>query len=210
VGRTAARDLLLAEYTVSRETVSRIEIFIAELRKWNQTVNLVSPLDIDRLWDRHVIDCVAAWRFVSSANRILDIGSGAGFPGIIFAIMAQSDKKNAELTLVEANQRKAAFLRVVCSQLELNVRVMPSRVENMGAESADIVSSRAFASIASTLSLLRRSLITTKKICLMKGNKVNGELTAASKIWHMTYQIYAPYGSRKGYILEIADDFRIL
>ena len=107
-----ARSLLESRYSVSRETMARLDRFTAVLEAWNARLNLVSSQSIGHAWDRHILDSAQVLDPVRSRQQVrwADIGSGAGFPGLIVAILGSELIPGLDVTLFESNARKCAFL----------------------------------------------------------------------------------------------------
>ena len=129
----------------------RLEAYVALVRRWQEVKNLVAPSTLPVIWSRHVADSAQAHLAAPMARRWLDLGSGAGFPGLVTAILI-ADEPGAAVTLVEANGRKAAFLMAVARELKLPVKVISERIESVAQRHADIgavdaVSARALAGL---------------------------------------------------------------
>ena len=111
-------------FAVSRETLARLETYEAKLKQWQKTINLVAPSTLDEVWQRHFADSAQLWALAPpAAKHWLDVGSGAGFPGLVLAILG-AEKKATRHTLVESDSRKAAFLREVARELGQDHRVV--------------------------------------------------------------------------------------
>lgn len=132
---------------VSRETIDRLAEFVALLTKWQRVKNLVGPSALDEIWTRHIADSAELVRVAPAARRWLDLGSGAGFPGMIVAILL-ADQKDAMVDLVDSNAGKCAFLREAARELGVPARVHNARIEDLVTdwpEPVDAVSARALA-----------------------------------------------------------------
>lgn len=156
--------------------------FVALLRKWNARVNLVAPADLDHLWPRHIEDALQLVALVpSGAARGIDLGSGAGFPGLVLAIAT-----GLPFDLIEADQRKAAFLREAARITRAPVRVRASRIEEAAVEPAPLVTARGLAPLPRLLPLVAPKLRSGGTALLLKGASYETELTAARREWQMT------------------------
>jgi 16S rRNA (guanine527-N7)-methyltransferase len=166
---------------VSRETRARLNTYAELLRKWQRTINLVGPRTLDDLWNRHFIDSAQLMPLIPSTARVLvDFGSGAGFPGLVLAILGV-----AQVHLIESDQRKATFLREVARATGTPVTVHTKRIEQVTPFPADVVSARALAPLNDLLGYAA-PFISPDSLCLFpKGQMVEDELTAASKTWNM-------------------------
>ena len=135
--RSAAGDAVVSTaddfartFSVSRETVEKLQIYEAKLRKWQPAVNLVSPKTLDQVWHRHFADSAQLAGFISEATRsVLDLGSGAGFPGLVLAILLQERSSPPSVTLIESDTRKAAFLSDVARSVDNPARILSTRIE---------------------------------------------------------------------------------
>lgn len=148
---SAKRALLAAGVDgVSRETLDRLVVFVDLLRRWNTTHNLVGPTALDDIWHRHVADSAQLRIIAPQAIRWLDIGSGAGFPGVVMAILL-AETAGARIDLIEASARKAAFLREAIRITAAPAAVHRGRIEDLlpgWEENIDAVSARALAPMA--------------------------------------------------------------
>lgn len=138
----------LRDMQVSRETLAGFEKWFQLLRGWNNSINLVQKSTVDQFWQRHALDSYQLCRLVpEGATKLLDMGAGAGFPGLALAIYLKSDSKwaGAQIDLVESNGKKCSFLRAVIRDLSLPARVLQERAEQIAPCEYDVISARAFA-----------------------------------------------------------------
>ena len=182
----AAARTLFGE-TVSRETWERLEHFVDLLLRWQRSTNLVAASTMPQAWTRHVADSLQLMTLAPDARRWIDLGSGAGFPGLVIAC-ALAGKSGAQVHLVESVQKKAAFLRAVVSDLSLPAIVHARRIEDFVSattERFDVVTARALAPLEKLIGYAI-PLLTTGAIGLFpKGQDVEAELTQASKSWRI-------------------------
>jgi 16S rRNA (guanine527-N7)-methyltransferase len=167
---------------VSRETMERLEAYAALLVAWSARINLVGRATLDDLWRRHFFDSAQLRPLIPPATRsLVDLGSGAGFPGLVLAILGASG-----VELVEADSRKAAFLREAARITAAAVTIRGCRVEAVAPHEVDVVTARACAPLDRLLALGER-FIGPRTTCLfLKGARVDEELTEAAKAWTMT------------------------
>lgn len=199
------RRAALALTPVSRETEERLNAIVALLRKWQGTINLVAPGTLPQLWQRHVADSLQLVPLAGGARRWVDIGSGAGFPGLVVAA-ALADEPGADITLVESDTRKAAFLREAARIAELPATILPNRIEQVAARIAagvEIVSARALAPLPRLLDLAAPLLASGATGLFLKGQDVDKELTEASKSWNVEVEIAPSRTDTHGRILII-------
>ena len=180
---------LLPGLNVSRETFLRLKEYEKLLFKWNAKINLVSRSTLDNFWNRHVLDSA---QFLSSvgekAGKWVDLGSGGGSPGLVVAILSDEIEPVNKLFLVEADVRKAVFLKTVCRELGLKVEVYNNRIEELPPMSANIVSARALAPLK-TLCLYAKSHLEKDGVAVFaKGENWKAELVEAQKKWIFSYE----------------------
>lgn len=191
---------------VSRETEAALSDYVAALKKWNASINLISRSSMDALWERHVLDSAQLFPFFpGTARHYLDIGSGAGFPGIVIAILARDRLPALSTGLIESDRRKAAFLRQVISGLGLSADVVVQRIEEATPAGADIVTARALAPLPRLLHLAERHLRPGGLALLPKGSGWRAEVKDALADWRFSVQNHQSITEQSGAILEIGD-----
>jgi 16S rRNA (guanine527-N7)-methyltransferase len=169
---------------VSRETFEKIEAYAALLREEAPRQNLVSSSTLDQLWDRHILDSAQLVRFEPSPGASwVDIGSGAGLPGIVIACLVQGP-----VTLIEPRRLRAEFLHRVCESLRIGATVIPSRVERVE-RSYDVITARAVANMAQLLNISAH-LSTRKSLWVLpKGRSAAAELAEAQQAWQGEFHV---------------------
>ena len=183
---------------VSRETSERLDRFEATLRRWNRRINLVGDRTLADLTARHIDDSLQLVALLPPSGRIVDLGSGAGFPGLIVALAT-----GRHVTLVEADRRKAAFLQEAGRATEAPVTVIARRVEASGLVDVDVVLARALAPLPLLLTLAS-PLLRRDGVCLfLKGARAASELTEAEARWQMEVLRHPSATAPDGCILEI-------
>lgn len=166
---------------VSRETLGKLQTYADLLVKWQARINLIGPKTVPDLWRRHMLDSAQLLPLLpANTQTVVDMGSGAGFPGLVLAICGVP-----KVHLIESDQRKAAFLREAARVVGVPVTVHNDRVEALEPFEADVLTARALAPVAQLLELGHR-FIGPKTVCLfLKGQNVEVELTEAHKMWSM-------------------------
>jgi 16S rRNA (guanine527-N7)-methyltransferase len=166
---------------VSRETLAKLERLVAFLLHWNSTVNLIARADEPYVWDRHIADSLQlAPLMTPPPERAIDLGSGAGFPGLILAIAT-----GVPFDLIEADQRKAAFLREAARVTGAPVHVHPIRIEAADLPPARLITARAVAPLPKLLALAAPLLAPGGACLFLKGSNAYTELTHAATQWQM-------------------------
>ncbi|MEM9047697.1 MAG: 16S rRNA (guanine(527)-N(7))-methyltransferase RsmG [Pseudomonadota bacterium] len=174
-----------ARFDVSRETMERLELYHTLLQKWSRGINLVARSSLDDVWRRHFADSAQLLDLASrDAKQWLDLGSGAGFPGLVIAILAQQKRPELSCTLLDSDARKGEFLRTVIRHAKIGCTVKTVRVETVEPKCYDVVSARAVAPLTRLLSLAK-PFLGPGSICLfLKGKSAKTELTEAHRTWH--------------------------
>ena len=183
----ANRAAALAANPVSRETLARLDRFVAALLDWQRRVNLIAPSTIPHLWTRHVADSLQLVALAPQARVWADLGSGGGFPGLVIAC-ALAGMPGAKVHLVESIGKKAAFLHEAARLAEVPAIVHQARIEHFVAnvpERIDAVTARALAPLPELLALSAPLLKTGAQALFPKGQDVEAELTEASKYWNI-------------------------
>lgn len=196
----------LAGRLVSRETMQRLKAYEALLRKWNPAINLVSRSTLDRLWDRHFVDSAQIFDLCSARGRLwADLGSGGGFPGLVVAILAMERRSDLSVTLIESDQRKAAFLSTVAREVDAKVRVLPERIEAVPGLSADTLSARALAPLVKLLEYAELHLSPGGLALFPKGASHEDEISQALEKWRFSYEVTRSMTDASAVILSIRD-----
>ncbi|GJE25484.1 16S rRNA (guanine(527)-N(7))-methyltransferase RsmG [Methylobacterium organophilum] len=188
----AERDRVLAESGVSRETGEALNLYVEQLRRWQSVKNLVGPGTLSEVWSRHVADALQLLALVPEARRWVDLGSGAGIPGLILAI-AGRERPGFHVKLVESNARKCAFLTETARLTTAPVQVLNKRIEAVmpDLEVTDIVCARALAPLQQLLAwsepLLKKGAIGV----FPKGRDAAAELTEAQRGWRFDHDLIA-------------------
>ena len=188
---------------VSRETRERLVTFAALLERWNSRINLVSPRDLPSLWSRHVADSLQLALDLPPGAPFLDLGSGGGFPGLVLAIAAE-----APVTLIESDQRKAAFLREAARTCAVTATVLACRIEQAETPPASWITARALASVPRLLELAKPLLAPGGTCLFLKGAQADAELTAARRGWHMAATCLPSRTHPNSCIMSIRDPWR--
>ena len=169
---------------VSRETMDRLEVYSKLLEKWNPAINLVSKTTLKNKWHRHFLDSAQLWQHLPNyAKTLVDIGSGAGFAGLVLAIIALEKKPLLKFILIESDSRKCAFMRNVSREINLDVQIITKRIEEVTDIKADVITARALATVSQLLEY-SRNILKDNGVCLfLKGNACCDELKIAKESW---------------------------
>ena len=190
-----------ARLALDETTLARLDVYAELLAKWQQKLNLIGPKTLPDLWQRHVLDSGQLHaRLPPGARTLVDMGSGAGFPGLVLAIMG-----GPAVTLIEADQRKAAFLREAARLTDAAVEVRAERLERTAKAPVDVVTARALAPLAALLTWSEGFVAGATTCLFLKGAAVEGELTDAAAGWMMSVKRHASLSHAEGVVLELTD-----
>ena len=185
---------------VSRETLSVIKEYISLLLHWQKSINLIGSSTVDEIWQRHILDSAQLNQYLRKPGHLFDLGSGAGFPGIIIAIMGHPN-----VTLIDSNTKKCAFLREASRSLGVEIKIKNVRIEDYKPKKrAKYITSRALAPLDKLLYYSQPLLESGGECIFHKGANFETELTQAKKNWNMTIQKHVSLSGVDGVIVEIA------
>lgn len=188
-------------FRVSRETLEKLQIYESQLRKWNPAINLVAKSTLDDIWGRHLADSAQLMPLVPTGISLqVDLGSGAGFPGLVMAILG-----GHPVHLIESDQRKAAFLRETARLTGADATIHAVRIEAATVPPADLVTARALAELSLLLPWAYR-LMKKDGVCLFpKGKTAADELTAVADSWNMRVERFPSQTDAAGTLLRLSD-----
>jgi 16S rRNA (guanine527-N7)-methyltransferase len=191
---------------VSRETLARVGAYLAVLDDWRERINLIGPGEGRHLWRRHVLDSLQLLKEIFPTElRVADLGSGAGFPGLVLAC-ALAEREGGCVTLVEKSVRKSQFLEAAIAAVGLPAEVLNQRLEDPAAKDRfDVVTARALAPLPKLLGYAYGWLKPSGKALLMKGRDAVKELTEADASWTFERSIRPSLSSPEGQILTVSD-----
>ena len=195
------------ETNVSRETLDKLELFAGLLIQWNPRVNLVSKDSLKNLWRRHIADSAQLREIIPAYDgALVDVGSGAGFPGMVLAIMGLRN-----IYLIESNERKCVFLQEVARKTGCSVTVHNTRLGNEGVKSspklpkAEIITARAVTRLDKLLDIVY-PLVYDRTCCIFhKGSRVDEELCSAQNNWQFSLEQLPSKSDPSGAILKLSN-----
>ena len=189
---------------VSRETMARVRSYLGVLDVWRGRINLIGPGEGRHLWRRHVLDSLQLVGQISGdTEKIVDLGSGAGFPGLLIAC-AVAERPGAQVTLVEKSVRKSQFLQAAIDEVGLPARVANARIEEAPQDRYDLLTARALAPLPKLLGYAHAWLKPSGKAVLMKGKDTAAELAEARTDWTFEMSDRASLSSPEGRVLEVS------
>ena len=173
----------------------KFEIYKALLFKWQRAINLVSDNSLDDFWCRHIADSLQIMPYIRG-RKVLDVGSGGGFPGMVLAITGKFD-----VTCVDSDSRKMMFLSEIARQTNTNVTLLTERIENVAVTDFDTVCARGFSGLKNLIK------ITADKSgygVFLKGAKIAEEIREAQKLYDFTYELYPSKTDPSGHIITVS------
>lgn len=189
---------------VSRETMERYSLLESLVKKWNPAINLVSKESVAHLYDRHIQDSAQLFYLANCTSGLwCDLGSGGGFPGLVIAILMKGEGVAANLTLVESDARKCAFLREAARQLDLDVAVLNHRIEELPPSQADYLSARALSSLTNLCAFADRHLAANGTAFFPKGERFAAEVEEAKRLWTFDLRVHPSITHPAAAILEL-------
>ncbi|MEE9588044.1 MAG: 16S rRNA (guanine(527)-N(7))-methyltransferase RsmG [Hyphomicrobiaceae bacterium] len=193
-------------FDVSRETLECFEVFEDLLRQWQGIKNLVAANSLDDVWLRHFADSAQLLALKPNAQKWLDLGTGAGFPGMVLAILLRNDSA-ARVTVVESNGRKCAFLRDVARQTGVAVDIVSDRIESVAEHRSlagvEVVTARALAPLGKLLGYAAPFFSASTSGLFLKGRDALKEIKAARKDWRFEVELHPSLTDGNGRIVEI-------
>ena len=190
---------------VSRETITSLKKYEDILIKANKTLNLIGNSTIKDIWTRHFLDSVQVIDFIDKNNKVLvDLGSGAGFPGLVLAIALKDRKIPLKIKLIEKSPKKVKFLKNLINELQLNVEVINQNILQEPIKFFDdVFIARAFKPLKIILQLIHNKAKNWKKIFIFLGKTGKNELLQASKSWDIEYKQRVSVTSNDSTVIEI-------
>lgn len=199
-----ARQQVIDDFSLSDDVVQKLDILVSELERWQRIKNLVGPATLDQVWSRHIADSLQLHRLTPEAKMWLDVGSGAGFPGLVLGILGS--EAGFKVTLVESNGRKCSFLhhvaRLTCAPVTIHTERLEVVIPKMVGR-VDVFTARALASLDQLLTW-GEPLFEQGTIGLFpKGRDVASELQLAERHWQITYDMFPSLVDSDSSILRI-------
>jgi len=191
------------KFNVSRETIEKLKIYHKFLIEKNKTLNLIGKNTENSIFSRHFKDSAQIYDLLDKKLDIIDIGSGAGFPGIIVKILMENQSLNGNIILIEKSPKKSEFLRDLCIKLDLKVKIENRRLEIYDFLKNSTVVSRAFKSILDTIDILYRNIENIKELVLLKGKTYQQEVDYAKKKYTFELEKFRSITSDESSIIKI-------
>ena len=203
---SSAKDRLIRDFDVSRETLEKLEIYASLVERWTRKINLISAKSVPEIWHRHILDSAQLFPLLPIGfGTLADFGSGAGFPGMVLALMRSGESHQPAFHFVESDQRKATFLRTVARETGTEVAVHATRIETLSPLSADVIMARALAPLSTLLPFVKRHGHAGTKAMFLKGQTASDEIEAAKTNWSFTCRQHPSITDPDAQIIELGD-----
>ena len=203
---TRAKEMLISDYNVSRETMAALERYRILLVKWAAQINLVGPSTLVHFWTRHALDCAQLLSVTGSELRsAADFGSGAGLPGLILACLQKERVTDFTISLVEVSAKRCGFMREAARTLDVPVNLVHDKIKAVVPFPVDLVTARAFAPLDKLLTYSHPWAELGARVIFLKGEDVQREIDQASTNWAFQSRINTSVTDSRGCVIEILE-----
>jgi 16S rRNA (guanine527-N7)-methyltransferase len=196
-------DFFKKKFNASRETIEKLKIYHKFLIEKNKTLNLIGKNTEKSIFIRHFKDSAQIYDLIDKKLDIIDIGSGAGFPGIIVKILMENENLPGNIILIEKSPKKSIFLTDLCAKLDLKIKIENRKLEIYDFFGTSTVVSRAFKSILDTINILYRNIENIKELVLLKGKTYQQEIDQAKKKYTFELEKFRSITSDDSAIIKI-------
>ena len=204
MGELSQIDTFCSNVQVSRETISSLKKYEDLLIKYNSGLNLVGKSTINEIWSRHFLDSAQVIDLIDkNINSCIDIGSGAGFPGLVLALLLKHKKSQVNFKILEKSPKKCNFLKLVSSELGLDTEIICQDIKNIKKINCDFAIARAFKPLPEILEIIHSKINFSAKLVLFLGAKQSVLLDETSKKWNMEYKQRKSITSSDSLIIEV-------
>jgi 16S rRNA (guanine527-N7)-methyltransferase len=196
-------EFFIKKFNVSRETIEKLNKFKDFLISSNKLLNLIGKTTENNIFSRHFIDSAQIYDLIEDKSEIVDLGSGAGFPGVILKILMDYNKIDGNITLIEKSPKKCKFLQDLIDKLDLKIKIVNLKIENFNLNKISTIVSRAFKNTVDTMDILFKNNDKIESIILLKGKTYQQELEDAKKKYTFEVEKFRSITSDESFILKI-------
>ncbi len=190
---------IVSHFNLNKKHVEKIDFFLNSIINFNKHTNLVGKSTLENIWDRHVLDCLQLTNHINDKKlKIVDLGTGAGLPGILLSIVGYQ-----KVLMIESIKKKTDFIKKIISELSLTAKIQNKRIENAPITQHDIVVSRALAPLIKLLTYARMYSNKNTTSLFLKGRNVNNEIDKAMKVFFFDFEKINSISSGDGCVLQI-------
>ena len=196
-------EFFIKKFNVSRETIEKLNKYKDFLLSSNKSLNLIGKTTENHVFARHFIDSAQIYDLIEDKSEIIDLGSGAGFPGVILKILMDNNKIPGNITLIDKSPKKCKFLQDLSDKLSLTLKICNLKVENFKFNKISTLVSRAFKKTVDTIDILLKNNDKIRHIILIKGKTYQQEMEEAKKKYTFDVEKFRSITSDESYILKI-------
>ena len=190
---------IVSEFVLNKTQVDKIDFYLSSIIKHNKHTNLVGKSTIENIWDRHVLDCLQLTKYIISKKlKILDLGTGAGLPGVLFSIVGYQ-----RVLMVDSVKKKTDFVGKIIKELSLTAKIQNKRIEKPPMSQYDIIVSRALAPLVKLLTYARMYSNKNTTLLFLKGRNAISEIDVATKVYIFEFEKIKSLSSDEGCVLKI-------
>jgi 16S rRNA (guanine527-N7)-methyltransferase len=198
-------EFFIKKFNVSRETIEKLNKYKDFLLSSNKSINLIGKTTENQIFTRHFTDSAQIYDYIEDKSEIIDLGSGAGFPGVLLKILMDDNKIAGNITLIDKSPKKCKFLQDLSDKLGLTLKIVNLKVENFKFNKISTVVSRAFKKTVDTIDILFKNNDKIKNIILIKGKTYQQEIDQAKKKYTFDVEKFRSITSDESYILKISN-----
>ena len=196
-------EFFIKKFNVSRETIEKLNKYKVFLLSSNKILNLIGKTTENQIFTRHFVDSAQIYDLIEDKSEIIDLGSGAGFPGVVLKILMDNNKIAGNITLIEKSPKKCKFLQDLSYKLGLSLKIVNLKIENFKFNKISTIVSRAFKKTVDTIDILLKNNDKIRNIILIKGKTYQQELEEAKKKYTFDVEKFRSITSDESYILKI-------
>jgi 16S rRNA (guanine527-N7)-methyltransferase len=190
---------IVSEFVLNKTQVDKIDFYLSSIIEHNKHTNLIGKSTIENIWDRHVLDCLQLTKYIINKKlKILDLGTGAGLPGVLFSIVGYQ-----KVLMVDSVKKKTDFVRKIIKELSLTAKIQNKRIEKSPTSQHDIIVSRALAPLVKLLTYARMYSNKNTTSLFLKGRNASSEIDMASKVYFFEFEKIKSLSSDEGCVLKI-------
>ena len=198
-------EFFIKKFNVSRETIEKLNKYKDFLIISNKLLNLIGKTTENHMFSRHFTDSAQIYDLIEDKSEIVDLGSGAGFPGVILKILMDCDKSDGNITLIEKSPKKCKFLKDLTDKLDLKIKIVNLKIENFKLNKISTIVSRAFKNTVETIDVLFKNNDKIESVILIKGKTYQQELEDAKKKYTFDIEKFRSITSDESFILKITN-----
>jgi 16S rRNA (guanine527-N7)-methyltransferase len=198
-------EFFIKKFNVSRETIEKLNKYKDFLLSSNKSLNLIGKTTENQIFTRHFEDSAQIYDLIEDKSEIVDLGTGAGFPGVILKILMDNNKIAGNITLIDKSPKKCKFLQDLSDKLGLTLKIVNLKIENFKFNKISTIVSRAFKKTVDTIDILFKNNDKIRSIILMKGKTYQHELEEAKKKYTFDVEKFRSITSDESYILKISN-----